>query len=116
MNQVQCVKIPIVPAGADRLRDWIAGLSERQEEIQQALASEGIISEAVFSSHEPSGEFLYIVTRAENLAAANAAFQASQLPVDVELKQLLGECLDLGSATALELLFAATAQPHSNQA
>ena len=115
MDQVQCIKVPILSGNGQRLRDWIADLPRRNTEIQQALDSEGIVYEAVFFSHETTGDFLFIVTHAPDLAAANAAFQASQLPIDLEFKQLLRECLDLGSATALELLFAAAAEPQYDQ-
>jgi len=107
MLQCQCVKIPVREGSAPKLRAWIAGLGEREGEVLEALEAEGIHDEAVFLSSEPSGEYLYLYSRAADLAAAGAAFQQSTLAVDVEFKQLMQECLDLEGATLLRLLFAA---------
>ncbi len=107
MLQCQCLKIPVREGSAPKLRTWIAGLAGREREVLEALESEGIHDEAVFLSSEPSGDSLYLYSRAADLAAAGAAFQRSTLDVDVEFKQLLQECLDLENATPLRLLFAA---------
>ena len=107
MAQVQCLKIPIIPGTGDRLRSWIASLDERGDEVRAALAAEEILDEAVFYASEDGGEYLYLYSRAADLARSAAAFQQSQLPVDAEFKRLMGECLELGRAVALELVFAA---------
>jgi hypothetical protein len=107
MMQVQCLKIPIVDGTADRLRTWIVSLAHRGDEVRAALAVEGILDEAVFYASEADGQYLYLYSRAADLARSAAAFERSQLPVDREFKQLIAECLDMGRATSLELVFAA---------
>ena len=107
MPPVQCLKIPVIPGTGERLRSWIASLAERGDEVRAALAAEELLDEAVFYASEADGEYLYLYSRAADLARSAAAFQKSQLPVDAEFKQLMAECLDLGRATSLDLLFAA---------
>lgn len=107
MTQLQCLKIPIIHGTGERLRAWIASLAERGDEVRAALAAEEILDEAVFYASEADGEYLYLYSRGADLVRSAAAFQQSQLPVDAEFKELMAECLDLGRARALELVFAA---------
>lgn len=107
MLQTQCLKIPILQGKAAQLRTWIHTLSKRPNEVVEALESEDIADKAVFYGKEPSGEYLYLYFRSADLATATATFQASDLPIDMELKALLAECLDFTSAISLELLFSA---------
>lgn len=107
MLQCQCIKIPVITGKGDELKSWISGLADRSQEVLEALNAEGIHDEAVFYSNEPDGEYLYLYSRAASLASAGAAFQASNLPLDLEFKQVLSTCLDFSRAAPLGLLFAA---------
>jgi len=107
MLQVQCVKVPVREGRMAEVRAWIEGLSGRRSEVLDALASEGIADETVFLGVEGDRTFLYLYSRATSFAAAAAAFEASELAVDVEFKRLMAECLDMESAEPLILLFAA---------
>lgn len=107
MLETQCIKIPVISGKEAQVREWIAALATRHDEVIEAIVSEKIHDEAVFCAKEPAGTFLYLYSRSPDLASAGAAFQASELKVDQEFKQILGECLDFTSALSLELLFCA---------
>lgn len=107
MLQIQCVKIRIIDGKSERVRSWIASLGTRQHEVRAALAAEGIADEAVFFASERAGDFLYLYSRAPDLASAAAAFQGSSHAVDVEFRGIMAECLEVATAAPLELLFAA---------
>ncbi len=107
MLQIQCVKIRIIDGKSERVRSWIASLAARRDEVGAALAAEGIADEAVFFASESAGDFLYLYSRAPDLAGAAAAFQSSSHAVDVEFRGIMAECLDAATAAPLELLFAA---------
>jgi hypothetical protein len=109
MLQVQCLKIPVVPGKGAALRAWMADLTARRAEVLEALASEEVTDEAVFLATEGAQEYLYLYSRAADLAAAGRAFQESTLALDQEFKQLMSECLDLAAAQPLTLGFAADA-------
>jgi hypothetical protein len=107
MLQIQCVKVPVIPGCEARVRDWIASLSGRHQEVLEALAAEQIDDEAIFLGKEPAGEFLYFYSRAPDPESAAKAFKSSELAIDQELKAILRECLELSAAVRLELLLAA---------
>jgi hypothetical protein len=107
MLQIQCVKIRIIDGKSERVRSWVASLGTRRDEVRAALAVEGIADEAVFFASERAGDFLYLYSRAPDLASAAAAFQSSSHAVDVEFRGIMTECLEIATAAPLELLFAA---------
>lgn len=102
MSQVQLIRVAIKPGKTDRLVSFLRGLQNRGDEVRASLEAEGIISESLFVDQRPEGDLLYFYTRATDLAKASAAFQASQLPLDVETKQLISETW--GRVEALELV------------
>jgi hypothetical protein len=107
MLQIQCVKIRIIDGNSERVRAWVASLGTRKDEVRAALAAEGIADEAVFFASERAGDFLYLYSRAPDLASAAAAFKSSSHAVDVEFRGIMAECLEVATAAPLELLFAA---------
>lgn len=107
MRQVQCVKVPIRPGKARKLRSWLRGLRDRSDEVLAALDDEGVDDEAMFFGRDGDVEVVYLMSRAVDLASSARAFQESTAPVDVEFKALMAECLDLDAARPLEFAFAA---------
>ncbi|MGE3275149.1 MAG: DUF6176 family protein [Vicinamibacterales bacterium] len=105
--QVQCIRIRVLEGRAGEVRTWMKSLHTRADEVLEALAGEGMSDEAVFLLREGDAEFLYIYSRARDLAEAAEAFQASSRPVDVEFKDVIQSCLDVESLTTLDLVFAA---------
>ncbi|MGF1480431.1 MAG: DUF6176 family protein [Cyanophyceae cyanobacterium] len=107
MLQVQCLKIPILPDKVNQLRHWLTQLSNRHAEVLEALRTEGFADGALFLSTEGATDFLYIYSRAQDLSAATAEFQDSLLPLDIEFKCMMSDCLDLRGIIPLNVKFAA---------
>jgi hypothetical protein len=105
--QCQCLRIPVQKGKIKQIESWIAGLSDRENEVIEALRSEGIRDEAVFLMNEGEMSYLYLYSRSKDLMSAGRAFEESSLPVDIEFKQIMAECLDLSNAVPLKLVFSA---------
>lgn len=101
MSQVQLIRVQIKRGETERLVRFLRGLGDRRE-VRESLELEGIVSEALFVDRRPEGDVLYFFSRAEDLAWASAAFQDSELPLDVETKQLISETWE--RVEALELV------------
>ena len=91
MSQIQCLRIRLRPGTTDRMADFLRGLADRPDEVAQSLAAEGIERESLFLDRAPDGDHLIFITRADDLEAAAEAFQNSQLPLDVETRELISE-------------------------
>ena len=102
MSQVQCLRIKLKPGTTDRMVHFLKSLKDRDAEVRKSLQAEGILEESLFLDRTEAGDFLVFLTRAENLEAAAAAFQSSELPLDVETRTLIAETWE--SARPLELL------------
>ncbi len=109
MGRHSCVRIPIRPGETERLAGWARSLESRRDEVRRALEAEGIDAEVVLLERGPDGDALLIYTVAEDPAAANAAFEASTEPVDVEFRALMAETLDVSGAAPVEVILAAGA-------
>ncbi|MGD2068665.1 MAG: DUF6176 family protein [Gemmatimonadota bacterium] len=108
-GQVQLLKIAIRPGGTGRLVDYLRGLAERPEEVQRSLEAEGILAESLFLERSPTGDHLYFFSRARDLQRAARAFRASELPLDVETREVIGATW--GEAVALEPVVDLVAAP-----
>lgn len=107
MPETQGLRVPIKAGQTERVAGWVRSLEGRRGEVARALEREGMVFEAVFLERGAAGDHLVIVNAAASLAAAHAAFQTSREPVDVELRALMAECLDLAAAKPFEHLFSA---------
>lgn len=112
-GQVQLLKIAIRPGGTDRLVDHLRGLAERPGEVQRSLRAEGILAESLFLERSPAGDHLYFFTRARDLERAAEAFRASELPLDVETREVIGATW--GKAAALEPVVDLVAVPEGER-
>jgi len=103
----------VKPGQTERLAQWIVSLPDRLPEVRAAMAQEGILYEAIMLEYgtESDPDYLILYLQAENLQQANVAFQASQVAVDLEFKQLMLETLDFTAAIPLSVLFATTTTP-----
>ncbi|HSG48895.1 MAG TPA: DUF6176 family protein [Longimicrobiales bacterium] len=102
MSEVQCLRIRLAPGRTDEVADFLRGLRNRADEVQEALKAEGILEETLFLDRTAEEDCLVFFTRARDLAAAAAAFQSSQLPLDVETRELIADTWQ--EVRALELL------------
>lgn len=103
MTEMQCLKIRIKAGQTEYARQWIAGLAARRDEVQVALAAEGITIESIFLNREPDGDYLLLYQRAASLVKASEVFIASELPLDVETKQFILDGWE--SVQLLDVLF-----------
>lgn len=101
--QRQLIRVPVIAGTEPRLTAWIQGLGKRPGEREQVLRAEGMEAEVVALDRSGSEAALLIYTSGPDLAASSAAFASSQHPVDVEFKQLMGECLALDQARVVEV-------------
>lgn len=104
MSQSQCVRIPLKPEGREAFLDFARSLASRREELLEVLAEEGLRAEAVFLDRDGERASLVLFTRADDLAAANAAYLASEHPIQVKMRSLQAAAFDLENARPLEVL------------
>lgn len=108
MAEVQCVKIPFKKGQTGQFLVWVEGLKNRRGEVLEAMRAEGIMSEAVFLESSEDADYMLLYTRANDLKAANQAFQESEIAVDTEFKALMAATLDLQNAKVFDLVFEAS--------
>jgi hypothetical protein len=104
VSQTQCVRIPLRPEGREEFLAFARELRTRRAELLAVLAEEGLRAEAVFLDDTGDEAAVVIFTRAEDLAAAHAAYERSGHPIQVRMRQLQGSAFDLGRARPLEVL------------
>ncbi len=95
----------VIPGKEARLREWLAELKMRSAEVAETWDQEGVRSEKAYIIPGDVGQVLIYVSEAEDLERARAAFAASELPVDVQHRAVMAECLGerLGLPPAFEL-------------
>jgi hypothetical protein len=103
MAQSQCIRIPLRKERATEFLAWLSSLRGREDELKRLLADEGMLAELVFVERRGHESALVLYTRASDLAAANAAYLASQHPIDVEMRAWQACAFDLAGATVLEI-------------
>lgn len=86
-----------------QIREWLALLPERREELRAAYRAEGTRHEQFFLVRGVDGPVLVLITELADLEHGAASFLRSHLPIDVEFKQLIQETR--GGDADPELLF-----------
>jgi hypothetical protein len=81
----------------------MAQVMQRQDEVRETFAQEGVRHEQAFILKTPEGPILIYAVQAEDQAAARAAFEKSALPIDQEHKSILD--LSLGERPDVELVY-----------
>jgi hypothetical protein len=76
-----------------RLREWLTMLNTRPDEVRESLAASGVRAEQAFIIAGATGPLLVYVSEAEHTGYAADAYRRSNLPVDVEHRQVMDECL-----------------------
>lgn len=99
--ETQCVRIPLKPGKTDRFLIWLDTVRPRVAEMHESMTREGVVFEAMFLERAESGDAIVFYMRAKNLAAAQAAFASSALPIDVETQATINECWDTSRAAPL---------------
>ena len=104
MAQSQCIRIPLVAEHAEAFVAWLSSLSNRRDELKEILAGEGMFAELAFVERRNGETALILYTRARDLAEANAAFERSQHPIDLEMKKWQVSAFDLAHTTTLDIV------------
>jgi len=90
---IRVVFARIRPEKEAQLRAWLAELMARREEVLATFAREGVRHEQAFIIQGDSGPLIAYAIEAEDHAAATAAYRESTLPIDIEHRAVLNECL-----------------------
>jgi hypothetical protein len=71
-----------------RLREWLASLSSRRDELRESYRTQGTRHELFFLIRTRRMPVLVLISEVEDLAHATESFLRSSLPIDVEFKDL----------------------------
>lgn len=77
----------------DRLRQWMAELMRRRDEVIETFVNEGVRHEVAYLLATADGPVLLHVIEVDDPERASAAFRASSHPIDAEHKQVMSEAL-----------------------
>ena len=93
----------IRPGKEPDLRDWLAELNRRQDEVRETFAQESVRHEQAYLIPSSDGAILVYAVEAEDLERASHAFRESTLPIDIEHKRAMEKAL--GDKVPTELLY-----------
>ena len=91
------------PGQEQRLRDWLAELMRRQDEVRETFQQETVRHEQGYLLSTADGTALVYVIEAEDFERASDAYKNSTLPIDIEHRQVMGQVL--GDSIPFELLY-----------
>lgn len=77
----------------DRLRSWMAELTERRDEVLETYAQETVSHEIALLVQGAEGPLLVYAMEVDDPEAAAEAFQNSKLPIDLEHRAVLDDVL-----------------------
>lgn len=86
---LQVVFQRIHPDQVEQLRGWMSELMRRQVEVLETFRQEGMRHEVAYLLHAADGPVLVYAMEAEDMERAWAAYEASQLPIDLEHHRVL---------------------------
>ena len=75
----------------DRLRTWLADLRTRRDELAESYRSQGTRTEQFFLIRTRGLPLLVFVSEVEDVEEATRSFLQSNLPIDVDFKNLVQE-------------------------
>ena len=93
----------INPGQEGRLRDWLAELMRRKDEVRATFKQESVRHERAFLLPTADGTALLYVVEAEDLEQASEAYKNSTLPIDMEHRQVMKQVL--GDDVPVELIY-----------
>lgn len=85
--------LKVRPEKVARLREWMSELSRRHPEVLETFRREETRHEIVALLELPEPLLVYAI-EAEDLARARAAFAESRLPLDIQHREVLQECIE----------------------
>jgi hypothetical protein len=93
----------VKPGEEANLRNWLAELNRRQDEVRETFVQEGVRHEQAYLVRTSDGPILVYAMEAADHESAREAFQNSTLPIDEEHKRVMRQVLAEG--TDAELLY-----------
>ena len=73
----------------ERLRTWLAALPSRRSELRESYRTQGTRSEQFFLIRTRGGPLLVFVSEVADVEEATRSFLQSNLPIDVDFKNLV---------------------------
>lgn len=92
----------------DLLREWMAELNARVDEVRETFANEGTRHEQAHLVHTSDGPLLIYAVEVEDVAAALSAYSESSLPIDVRHREVMASVV--AEVLPTELLLDVTAE------
>ena len=71
-----------------RLREWLASLENRRDELRESYRTQGTRAEQFFLIRTRLGPYLVLISELEDVEHGTQTFLSSELPIDVEFKSL----------------------------
>lgn len=84
----------IRPGKEVRVRQWLAELASRADEVRETFRDETVRAEQAFIVPGEGGPLLLYVIEAEDMERGAKAFAESTHKIDAEHKAVMRECLD----------------------
>ena len=83
----------VLPDKSERLRGWLAELSERAGEVRLTFVDETVRHEQAYIIETAEGEVLVYAIELEDLERSQSAYSGSTHSIDREHKAVMAECL-----------------------
>ena len=83
----------VLPGKEARLRDWLAELSRRADEVRATFVDETVRHEQAYLLETSEGDVLVYAIEVEDVERSQAAYSGSTHAIDAEHKAVMEECL-----------------------
>jgi hypothetical protein len=83
------------PDKIDRLRDWMAELHRRRDEVLETFAQETVRHEAAWLMETVEGTILVYAIEADDLEQAQRAVEQNPFPIDLEHQAVMDEVIEV---------------------
>lgn len=93
----------VIPEKEERLRDWLAELHSRADEVRATFRDESVRAEQAFIIQTGEGPILVYAMDAEDHEQGERAYAFSEHPIDKQHASIMRECL--GERLNLEPLY-----------
>lgn len=104
MPQSECIRVRLKHGMTDKFVEWTKQIPNRLDEVKTSMSEQGVLAQSIFLDRSPSGDFIVIYWKVEDLAKARAAFQKSARRIDVEMTEMIEATWDRSEVSRLEPL------------
>jgi hypothetical protein len=96
MTELHCSRIKLKPNSLEKVREWAAEITRRQDEALETLRDESIFIESFFLEQATDGDYLIAYIRAESLEQSQKAVEKSVHAIDAYHQAFKKECWESG--------------------